>query len=192
MIWVDGQILPDDGLTINASDRTFEHGLGLFETFRSWSGRAPLLEAHKARMLRSAGALEIPLDPARLPDDRAVRSLLEAHGGTADRLLRITATGGCHPLGSVVWLRSSHPIGVEVHWPATLNVALDTWAIPHHDRLARHKSLNFWARRLGASTRPSACSARASIARGAGRTCSSSPTTGSSHPRSRPRSCRGS
>ena len=30
MIWVRGQIVPDDALTISVLDRTFEHGLGLF------------------------------------------------------------------------------------------------------------------------------------------------------------------
>jgi branched-chain amino acid aminotransferase len=148
MIWVDGQILPDDGLTINAADRTFEHGLGLFETLRTWSGRAPLLEAHKARMLRSAGDLQIPLDPARLPDDCAVRMLLEAQGETGDRILRITATGGSQGVGTVVWMRSPHPIDGKTPPPSTIRVALDTWAMGHDDPLARHKSLNFWSRRL--------------------------------------------
>ena len=34
MIWVRGQIVPDEELTISVLDRTFEHGLGLFETLR--------------------------------------------------------------------------------------------------------------------------------------------------------------
>ena len=36
MIWVRGRIVPDDALAISVLDRTFEHGLGLFETLRTW------------------------------------------------------------------------------------------------------------------------------------------------------------
>ena len=43
MIWVRGQIVPDDGLSISVLDRTFEHGLGLFETLRTWNGQPTLL-----------------------------------------------------------------------------------------------------------------------------------------------------
>ncbi len=38
MIWVNGRIVPDPSLTISVLDRTFEHGLGLFETLRTWQG----------------------------------------------------------------------------------------------------------------------------------------------------------
>ena len=56
MIWVGGRIVPDDALTVSVRDRTFEHGLGLFETLRTWGGRATLLDRHKSRMLRSAAS----------------------------------------------------------------------------------------------------------------------------------------
>ena len=39
MIWVEGRIVADDALRISVLDRTFEHGLGLFETLRTWNGR---------------------------------------------------------------------------------------------------------------------------------------------------------
>ena len=106
MIWSDGEILPDDSLTINAADRTFEHGLGLFETLRTWGGRPTLLDRHRARMMGSAGALRLPIDPGSLPDERAVLELLEAEGVEGDRMLRITATGGTASGRSVVWMRS--------------------------------------------------------------------------------------
>ena len=43
LIWVRGEIVPDDALRISVLDRTFEHGLGLFETFRTWNGHPTLL-----------------------------------------------------------------------------------------------------------------------------------------------------
>ena len=43
MIWVKGRLVPDEELRISVLDRTFEHGLGLFETFRTWNGHPTLL-----------------------------------------------------------------------------------------------------------------------------------------------------
>jgi branched-chain amino acid aminotransferase len=146
MIWVRGEVIPDDGLTVPASDRTFEHGLGLFETLRTWNGRPTLLAAHRARMLRSAEELSVPIDPADFPDDRAVARLLRAEGSEEDRTLRITATGGSGSTTSVVWMRSSPlppPMG-EDGW----KVELGSWLVTSSDPMARHKSLNYWSRRL--------------------------------------------
>jgi branched-subunit amino acid aminotransferase/4-amino-4-deoxychorismate lyase len=149
MIWIDGRVVPDEALTIPVLDRTLEHGVGLFETFRTWSGHAPLLEAHKARMLQSAGDLRIPLDPARLPDRKAVRSLVEAQGGSTDRIVRITATGGSQS-DSLVWMRSPFSIDGKTPMPPALRVELGTLTISPDDPLARHKTLNYWSRRIAA------------------------------------------
>ncbi len=145
MIWVDGAILPDDGLRIASTDRAFEHGLGLFETLRTWGGVPTLLESHKARMLRSAGELGLPVDPASWPDAGAVRALLEAEGATGDRLLRVTATGGTEASPSVVWMRSA-PLPAPVA-EGGASLLLDAWKVAPDDALARHKSLNYWSRR---------------------------------------------
>ena len=63
MIWVGGRIVPDDALRVSVLDRTFEHGLGLFETLRTWNGRAPLLDRHLARMTRSARRARVAARP---------------------------------------------------------------------------------------------------------------------------------
>ena len=147
MIWVDGKILPDDGLAINAADRTFEHGLGLFETLRTWGGRPALLDRHRARMLRSAEELRLPIDPASLPDAEAVRAFLEAEGAGEDRLLRITASGGTESGKSIVWMRSA-PLPGPLGGEAGASVLVDAWKVALDDPMARHKSLNYWPRRL--------------------------------------------
>jgi branched-subunit amino acid aminotransferase/4-amino-4-deoxychorismate lyase len=178
MIWSEGRIIPDDALSISVLDRTFEHGLGLFETLRTWGGRPTLLEQHKARMLRSAGELMIPIDPATLPDDAAVRTLLDAEGSDGDRMLRITATGGSASGPSIVWMRSA-PLPAPTREGGAI-VCVNAWSLPiypskpgepmrrgalvpigwnideddevgpiHPPDLftARHKTLNYWARR---------------------------------------------
>src|SRR5260370_27177757 len=108
MIWVDGRIVPDDALAISVLDRTFEHGLGLFETLRTWNGRAPLLDRHLARLERSARELGLPINLVMLPDESAVSALVEAQGLGGDVMLRITLTGGRdESTGARLWMRAA-------------------------------------------------------------------------------------
>jgi branched-subunit amino acid aminotransferase/4-amino-4-deoxychorismate lyase len=147
MIWVGGRIVPDDALTVSVLDRTFEHGLGLFETLSTRDGRAPLLDRHLARMSRSAQELGLPLDPADLPDAKAVAALLGAEGEPGDRMLRITLSGGLGDAGgSRLWMRSA-PLPPPIrHGGAVVDVG--PWRVVRNDPLARHKALNYWSRRL--------------------------------------------
>jgi len=147
LIWHRGRILADDALAIGIADRTFEHGLGLFETLRTWRGRPVLLTQHRARMERSARELGIPFRPNDFPDDAAVVALSEANGFTDDTLLRITLTGGTSASeGAELWMRQA-PLPPP---PRAGGVLIDfgTWNITRDDRLARHKTLNYWSRRL--------------------------------------------
>ena len=154
MIWVGGEIVPDDALKISVLDRTFEHGLGLFETLRTWTGRAVLLDRHLARLRRSAEELGIPLNGHHLPDAEAVHSLIAADGRVGDAMIRITTSGGTTaPNSANVWMRSAplpsdwgvigaapSPFGLDFA-AAALNV---DWKSP----LGRHKTLNYWRRQL--------------------------------------------
>ncbi len=143
MIWVGGEIVEDHELKISVMDRAFEHGLGLFETFRTWNGRPLLLDRHLARMQASARKLELPLDARDLPDVAAVARLDAAENTSGDRMFRITMTGGAPGHRPVVWLRGS-PLPPAT--PATgVRVRLDRIA---YQPLALHKSLNYWSRRL--------------------------------------------
>ncbi len=146
MIWVGGRIVPDDELSIKVLDRTFEHGLGLFETFRTWSGHATLLGRHCARLMRSAGELRLPLAPSALPDAEAVAALLRANGVDGDAMLRITLTGGLsEDCGSTLWMRSA-PLPPPLRTAGAV-VALDLWEVAPSNPLARYKTLNYWERR---------------------------------------------
>jgi branched-subunit amino acid aminotransferase/4-amino-4-deoxychorismate lyase len=144
MIWVKGEVIPDDGLTINASDRTFEHGLGLFETMRTWGGRPVFLAKHRARMMKSAAVLRIPIDPDHFPDEKAVARLSEATGDPNDQVLRVTASGGSPGAGSVVWMKARSLPTVK----KSFRIELGQWSIQPDNPLSCHKSLNFWNRRI--------------------------------------------
>jgi branched-chain amino acid aminotransferase len=144
MIWVRGRIVPDDALTISVLDRTFDHGLGLFETLRTWRGQPTLLPRHLDRLTRSAGELGLPLEREALPDREAVRALLAADGREADALLRITLSGGISAaFGSTLWMRS-----FELPPAAAAGVVLGPAGPARSDVLASHKTLNYWPNRI--------------------------------------------
>lgn len=150
MIWVAGRIVPDEALSISALDRTFEHGLGLFETLRTWNGHATLLPRHLARMTRSAQELGLPLDPSALPDATAVAALLRANRFEGDAAVRITGSGGpSESGGSVIWMRAV-PLPPPIR--ADGAVVESFWEVSYNDPLARHKTLNYWGRRLAYET----------------------------------------
>jgi branched-chain amino acid aminotransferase len=151
VIWSNGVIVPDDALQISVLDRTFEHGLGLFETLRTWNGHPTLLSLHVERMERSARELCLTVDPNHLPDTAAVFHLIEANRASLtpgqDVRLRLTLSGGCVTTvasSSTLWMTAgplppTRESGVTV--TLTAQVADDDW-------LARHKTLNYWRMRI--------------------------------------------
>jgi len=145
MIWIEGRIVAYDSLRVSVLDRTFEHGLGLFETLRTWNGRPTLLARHLDRLKRSAEELRIPLDASQTPTAADVRDFLAADGRDGDALLRITLSGGLsESTGSMLWMRAS-PLPPPA--PST-GLRLGPAGPAREDRLAGYKSLNYWPYRL--------------------------------------------
>ncbi|HEU5117584.1 MAG TPA: aminotransferase class IV, partial [Isosphaeraceae bacterium] len=142
MIWTRDGIVVDQALSVSVLDRTFEHGLGLFETMRTWNGRAPLLRRHLQRLQNSAQELDLPLDPASLPDQEAIQALLKASRIEGDARLRLVASGGT-PDGQpcIVFLRA-WPVD---RWEWTnLRIGYAQWQF--NPPLERHKTLNYWGK----------------------------------------------
>ena len=144
-VWHAGRVVDSSALHVPISDRVFEHGLGLFETFRTWEGVPVFLPRHLARLSASAEALGIPLDSGMLPEGGAVAALLTADEFSTEAMLRITLTGGTGN-GSTLWMRAS-PLPPPTP-PGGISVVMCPWAIAEGDPLARHKTLNYWMRRL--------------------------------------------
>lgn len=145
MIWVAGRVLAESELSIDLRDRTFEHGLGLFETMRAINGRVPVLDRHLTRLLCSAGELGLRIDPAQLPDRDAVAALLEAVSNPRDALVRLTLSGGQDPpYCSSLWMQAR--LLPRVLAPGDCVVA-GRFTLAYDDELARHKTLNYWRRR---------------------------------------------
>ena len=152
MIWYCREIIPDDALRISVLDRTFEHGLGLFETFRTWKGQPTLLERHLARIKRSAEELGLPLDPGQLPDSRVVFDLIAANRDSLnpshDVRLRLTLSGGLAttPTSETVLWMTAGPLPPPVRESGV--VITQTTQVTEDDLLARHKTLNYWRKRI--------------------------------------------
>lgn len=147
MIWSSHAIIPPEAFAISADDRILEHGIGLFETFRTYNRRAPSLARHRGRLMRSAQALGIALDPELVPDEKAVRDLMAACGINGEARVRITLSGGSpeRGLAAKLWMRAQ-PLAAEAK--KTLALSFAPWTIEREDPLARHKSVNYWSRRL--------------------------------------------
>ncbi|MGE3821400.1 MAG: aminotransferase class IV [Isosphaeraceae bacterium] len=147
MIWIGGKVVSSDELRVSVLDRTFEHGLGLFETLRTWDRKAPLLDRHMERLSRAAKELGLPLDPAALPTQADVESLLDARGEEGDFLLRVTTSGGLNASNRMhTWMYAS-PLPPPLRREGAI-VDLGSWKVLPEDPLARFKSLNYWGRRL--------------------------------------------
>jgi branched-chain amino acid aminotransferase len=152
LIWVHGEIVRDDALRISVLDRTFEHGLGLFETFRTWNGHPTLLHRHLERMTNSARELGLPLEPSQLPDAQAVFQLIEANRASLtpgqDVRLRLTLSGGLAttPVSSSVLWMTAGPLPPPIQEPGT--VITHCIQVAADDPLSRHKTLNYWRKRV--------------------------------------------
>ena len=146
MIWSMGRVVEDSSIAFDAGDRMLEHGVGLFETLRTWDGKTPTLERHLARMSRSAAELGVPIDSKSFPDSKAVLELREFSGHGGDVVVRITASGGLAETkrSARLWMRSRQiPSPDRILKKLVVAEPRVCW----HDPLARHKTLNYWLRK---------------------------------------------
>jgi branched-chain amino acid aminotransferase len=96
--WVDGRLLRADEPHLSAFDRGFQLGDGVFETLRARAGRTAELDAHLARLERSATGLGIALpEGTDAALTAAIAELLGAEGlagPEGDAAIRITVSRG--------------------------------------------------------------------------------------------------
>jgi branched-subunit amino acid aminotransferase/4-amino-4-deoxychorismate lyase len=95
---VDGTVQPAAEATIPITDDGLLRGDGVFEVIRLYDGRPFALDAHFARIGRSAANLRLPIDVDALRAD--IVTLLEA-AGPADAALRVFVTRGGHRVAIV-------------------------------------------------------------------------------------------
>jgi branched-subunit amino acid aminotransferase/4-amino-4-deoxychorismate lyase len=101
---IDGVIVPPEQATVSIFDRGFQHGDGLFETFRTWDGVAVSWPEHEARLRRSAAALQLPVGAIE------VNPPIVAAGAGEHRVKVIVTRGG----RTIVIVEPLGPLPTEV------------------------------------------------------------------------------
>lgn len=102
-VYCEGRIVPAEEARVSALDAGFLYGDGIYETMRSYGGKAFGLTRHLARLARSAARIGLRLPP-REAVARAVAETIEANG-LESAVIRVTVTRG--PLGKRLDLSSA-------------------------------------------------------------------------------------
>ncbi len=87
---------------ISPLDRGFLFGEGLFETWRTYSGRPYGISEHLARMARTAKQIGIAFDPDEPWEQRSTELARRNHMLKSDGAVRMTITRGRGPISLVV------------------------------------------------------------------------------------------
>lgn len=143
--WADGRVVPAQEATVPLTDDGFLRGDAVFEAILVRQGRTHALDAHLARLRRSAAALDL-----RVPVlNRVVTDLLLAWG-ERDGALRVivTRTGLVRGiLGPATWPASISLGIVEAPWRTaisgvkTLSYAANQWAVRRAQHLGADDAL---------------------------------------------------
>ena len=143
-VWLNGRLV--DAGVIDATDRGFTLGDGLFETVRVRAGAPVFFDRHLARLRDGARVLDIPVPAADAALAEAVAALLAAEG-LADGHVRVTLTRGPAPRGVLppaspnpTLLVTAGPVPAAA--PARLVVA-EVTRRNEMSPLSRIKSLNY-------------------------------------------------
>jgi branched-chain amino acid aminotransferase len=151
-LWVNGALIPAERAHIDARDRGFTLGDGLFETVRVHRGHPLGLDRHVARLRRGAGFLGItlPWEDHELRD--AIAATLAANGSIG-AALRLTLSRGVPKTRGLPPDPDATPslvIAVQpfTGYPAELyrrGITAMTSQIPRNERspLTRHKTLSY-------------------------------------------------
>lgn len=92
-VFLNDSLVESQQAHVGIHDAGLLHGVGLFETMRSYRGRVFGLAEHLDRLFNSAATLGIPVTQSPADLTEAIQSLLEANH-LQDARLRLTVTGG--------------------------------------------------------------------------------------------------
>jgi branched-chain amino acid aminotransferase len=97
-IWMNGRIVDPADARVSIFDHGLLYGDGIFEGVRFYERRAFRLEAHLARLERSAAAIELALPYSRDDLSAAMQAVI-AHSSAPDGYVRVLVTRGEGDLG---------------------------------------------------------------------------------------------
>ncbi len=150
-VYLNGEILDAERATVGVDNPSLLHGVGLFETLRTYSGRPFRLEQHIERLQASAAALKMPVVEAVPLIPEAVRAVLDENN-LSDARVRITVTpppageGGGLTVLVTAQATTGYP-AVLYEQGMTIFVCTD-FRQSCQDPLAGHKTTSYFSRLL--------------------------------------------
>lgn len=152
MVYLNGEILDVTEARVAVTNPGLLHGVGLFETLRSYSGRPFRLDEHLARMRSSAETLNMPLGNAleRVPE--AIGMVLQANELTEARIRFTVTPPGAHELeGETTLLVAAEQIvgyPPELYQKGMTVFICTNYRQSAQDPLIGHKTLSYLPRLL--------------------------------------------
>ncbi|MBN1844820.1 MAG: aminotransferase class IV family protein [Sedimentisphaerales bacterium] len=154
-VFFHDRLVPAAEAHVDIHDAGLLHGVGLFETLRSYGGLMFRLSDHLDRLYRSAEQLGIPIGQDRQQLADGLGELLEANH-LPDARIRLTATRGSYrqsqtdePAGGTLFATAA---AAEMYPPEYyqrgMTVLVSDARVNPHDPTVAHKTLNYFARLL--------------------------------------------
>lgn len=98
LIYLDGELVPEEQAKISVFDHGLLYGDGIFEGIRAYNGRVFRLEAHLDRLYDGAQALQLDISLDRAQMTEAILETLRANQ-LRDAYIRLVVTRGVGDLG---------------------------------------------------------------------------------------------
>jgi len=134
--FVNGRFLPLEEATVSVEDRGFQFGDGVYEVIRTYHGRPFHLDAHLARLERSAKAIELPL-PWNIQQWTAHVHEGIKRGGYAESKVYLQLTRGAAPRDhsfpastkptAVMTVREMRPMDPALQASGVTVMTMDDW-----------------------------------------------------------------
>lgn len=150
-VYLNGEILDAERATVGVDNPSLLHGVGLFETLRTYSGRPFRLEQHIERLQASAAALKMPVVEAVPLIPEAVRAVLDENN-LSDARVRITVTpppaGEGGGLTVLVTAQATTGYPAELYEQGMTVFVCTDFRQSCQDPLAGHKTTSYFSRLL--------------------------------------------
>jgi len=154
MVYLNDGLVSAEKAKVSAYDAGLLHGVGLFETMRSYGGRVFRLADHLERLFQSAGALGLSITQSRERMADAVNEVLRANGLSEARI-RLTVTRGSilaaaegSPASTLLVTASAMAGYPAEYYQKGMMVLISPYKQNPDDPVAGHKTINYFPRLL--------------------------------------------
>jgi branched-chain amino acid aminotransferase len=149
-VYLNGELVNATAARISVSSPAVQHGVGLFETLRTYEGRPFALDRHIGRMRDSSRKLDMPIDNVLGEIAAAVRSVIEANRLKNARVRFTAAPAGPHeePHGPTLLVMAQETAGYppELYEQGMTVCVADRYRQSPWDPLAGHKTTSYYSR----------------------------------------------